>query len=55
MRCYRLTLDTTEDWEFINEISSRVNPLNCRLSDIMEVLVREPKLLQINKDVVQRL
>lgn len=52
---YRLTLDTTEDWEFINEISSRVNPLNCRLSDIMEVLVREPKLLQINKDVVQRL
>lgn len=51
---YRLTLDTEEDWKFVNEIAKRLDSINCGLDDIAMILENEPHLLKINENVIQR-
>lgn len=51
---YRLTLDTEEDWQLVNAIASKLDPLKCNLKDIIDVMEKNPKFYEINKDVKQK-
>ena len=51
---YRFTLDTEEDWKLINAIASKLNPEECTLKDIIEVMKNNPEFYEINKHVKQR-
>jgi spore coat polysaccharide biosynthesis protein SpsF len=53
---YRWTLDTVEDWTFISEVYARLyNGKNIfTTKDVLELLRREPKLIEINSSVKQR-
>lgn len=52
----RWTLDTIEDFNFINEIYKKLyNGKNIfYMEDILKVLEKEPKLIEINKDIKQK-
>ncbi len=52
---FRFTLDTEEDWQLVNAIASKVNPEECSLKDMIEVMEMNPELYEINKHVKQRL
>ncbi|PKP61382.1 MAG: acylneuraminate cytidylyltransferase [Candidatus Altiarchaeales archaeon HGW-Altiarchaeales-1] len=53
----RWTLDTIEDFNFIDEIYKRLYKENKSfyIEDILKVLEKEPKMLEINKDIKQKL
>jgi spore coat polysaccharide biosynthesis protein SpsF len=52
---YRWTLDTAEDWTFISEVYARLyNGKNTfTTEDVLELLRREPELIEINSNVKQ--
>lgn len=53
---YRLTLDTQEDYNLISQIFAGLYPLNNNftLYDIVKYLVANPRLLELNKSIVQK-
>lgn len=53
---YRWTLDTKEDFEFINAIYQKIYPEKhvFFMDDILDLLNREPSLIDINKHVEQK-
>ena len=53
---HRWTLDTKEDFEFIKEVYQKIYPEKhiFFMDDILELLNREPELIDINKHVEQK-
>lgn len=51
---YRFTLDTEEDWKLVNAISSKLDPKECTLKDIINVMEENPEFYDINKHVKQK-
>jgi spore coat polysaccharide biosynthesis protein SpsF len=50
----RITVDTEEDFELIKKIILHFNNLNFKTEDIIGFLDRNPELLEINKNVIQK-
>jgi spore coat polysaccharide biosynthesis protein SpsF len=51
----RWTLDTPEDWEFIRAVYDRLQGQgNFLWHDVLQVLEREPKLLELNRSIAQK-
>ena len=52
----RWTLDTKEDFEFINAVYQKIHPKKQMffMNDILELLSREPTLIDINKKIKQK-
>lgn len=50
----RITVDTKEDFELIKRIILSFNNLNFKAKDIIDLLDKNPKLLDINKDIKQK-
>jgi spore coat polysaccharide biosynthesis protein SpsF len=51
----RWTVDTAEDLEFVRQIYQRLSGLGTfGMVDILELLKREPELIEINTDVQQK-
>lgn len=53
---YRLTVDTIEDFSLVKEIYERLYPLkpDFGITDILELLERQPHLAEINKEVYDK-
>ncbi|MGA8617152.1 MAG: glycosyltransferase family protein [Candidatus Sulfotelmatobacter sp.] len=51
---YRWTVDTPEDLEFVRAIYSRGEGKNFLLSDVLQLIQREPELAEINRSVAQK-
>lgn len=51
---YRFTLDTEEDWKLVNAISSKLDPKECVLKDIVKIMKENPEFYDINKHVKQK-
>ncbi|HEY4905385.1 MAG TPA: glycosyltransferase family protein [Candidatus Sulfotelmatobacter sp.] len=52
---HRWTLDTTEDLEFIRAIYSRLeNPEDFGWHDVLDILDRQPELMEMNRSVMQK-
>ena len=51
---YRWTVDTPEDLEFIRAVYAQLNTEEFRTPDVLELLRREPHLLDINRFVIQK-
>ena len=52
----RWTLDTKEDFEFINAVYKRIYPKNqlFLMDDVLELLDKEPELVEINRHIEQK-
>ena len=50
----RITVDTEEDFELIKKIILHFNNLNFKTEDIIGFLDRNPELLEINKNIIQK-
>lgn len=52
---YRLTVDTPEDWDFIQKVCGRLdNNLNATWLDVLRLLSREPALAELNRCIQQK-
>ena len=51
---HRWTLDTPEDFEFINEIYRKLNQKSFHMRDVLEILNEEPYLTKINQKHVKK-
>ncbi|MET3292092.1 UNVERIFIED_CONTAM: spore coat polysaccharide biosynthesis protein SpsF [Brevibacillus sp. OAP136] len=53
---YRWTLDTVQDWRFIQEVYRHLYPYNPSFSwkDVLALLAQKPELAKINADVQQK-
>ena len=50
----RITVDTKEDFELIKKIILHFNNLNFKTDDIIGFLDRNPELIEINKNIIQK-
>lgn len=50
----RITVDTEEDFELIKKIILHFNNLNFKTEDIIGFLDRNPELIEINKNIIQK-
>lgn len=51
---HRWTVDTPEDFEFVQAIYNRLQGKEFSWHDVLDVLAREPRLLALNRAVVQK-
>jgi spore coat polysaccharide biosynthesis protein SpsF len=52
--CYRWTVDTPEDLEFVRAVYSRSEGGDFRLNDVLRLIEREPHLAEINREIQQK-
>jgi spore coat polysaccharide biosynthesis protein SpsF len=54
LSCMRWTVDTPEDYDFVNRIYHHFGDNGFSWTDVLDLLQKHPELLEINKEIVQK-